>query len=365
MVRRLALICGLLAALALPARAQTPAAASPSWQSLYVNAWAFGSNQRFDALVRLADTTEINAFVIDVKDDTGYLTYRSQVPTAIAIGANERLRAKDATARLGCLRRHRIRAIARIVVAKDPLLARGKPEWAVKTERGGLWTDRKGFHWVDAFQDSVWIYAAELAAEAVQLGFDEVQYDYVRFPDEPKSRLADAVFPAKRGTETTRDGVARNLKLLGDRTRALKVPFAIDVFGLTTTAQDDMGIGQLWEDLVSTADVVLPMVYPSHYQRGVYNVSAPNAAPYTMVRRALEDGIRRTAASRGARAEIRPYLQAFTLGTPTYTPDHVKEQIRAAEELGIKSWVLWNPGSHYDPRIFRPSNRPPTVDGSH
>jgi len=365
MFRRLALTSGLLAAIAPRAPAQWPPTSAASWQSLYVNAWAFGSNQRFDALVRLADTTEINAFVIDVKDDTGYLTYLSQVPTAVAIGANQRLRAKDAATRLGVLRQHRIRAIARIVVAKDPLLAQQKPEWAVKTESGGLWTDRKGFHWVDAFQDSVWIYAADLAAETVRLGFDEVQYDYVRFPDEPKLRMALAVFPAKRGAETSRDGVARNLKLLGDRTRALKVPFTIDVFGLTTTAQDDMGIGQLWEDLVSTADVVLPMVYPSHYQRGVYNVTAPNGAPYTMVKRALEDGIRRTANAPGARAEIRPYLQAFTLGTPTYTAYHVKEQIRAAEELGIKSWVLWNPGSHYDPRIFRPSHRPATVDGSH
>jgi hypothetical protein len=329
-------------------------ATGPSWQALYVNAWAFGSTNRLNSLVALADSTEINALVIDVKDDTGYLTYASSVPTAIAIGANTRLRAKDTPARLAVLKAHGIRAVARIVVAKDPLLADRKPEWAIKDLSGSLWTDRKGFRWVDAFQDSVWIYAADLAAEAVRLGFEEVQYDYVRFPDEPRSRMARAVFAARRGTESSRDGVARNLKLLGARTRALKVPFTIDVFGLTTTAADDMGIGQLWEDLVTSADVVLPMVYPSHYQRGVYGVAQPNGSPYTMVKRALEDGIRRSAALKGPTAEIRPYLQAFTLGPPPYTPFHVKEQIRAAEELGIRSWVLWNPGSRYDPRIFRP-----------
>jgi hypothetical protein len=152
--------------------------------------------------------------------------------------------------------------------------------------------------------------------------------------------------------------VARNLKLLGERTKALKVPFTIDVFGLTTTAVDDMGIGQLWEDLVATADVVLPMVYPSHYQRGVYNVTYPNGAPYTMVKRALQDGLRRSSALTGRTAEIRPYLQAFTLGKPAYTPFHVREQIRATEELGLRSWVLWNPGSRYDPRIFRADSQP-------
>jgi hypothetical protein len=320
---------------------------------VYVNAWAFGSS-RLDGLLRLADSTEVNAFVIDVKDDTGYLTYRSTVSTAIAIGANGQRRARDAAARLVEIKRHGIRPIARIVVAKDPLLARNRPEWAIHREDGSLWTDRKGTHWVDAFNDSVWVYAAQLAREAAALGFEEIQYDYVRFPDEPRSRMATAVFPARREGESTRDGVARNLRHLGERTRKSGVPFTIDIFGLTTTAVDDMGIGQLWEDLVTTADVVLPMVYPSHYQRGVYGASSPNAAPYHMVRRALQDGLRRSRAidSTGT-AEIRPYLQAFTLGKPRYGPFEVREQIRAAEELGIRSWVLWNPGSRYDPAIFQ------------
>jgi hypothetical protein len=291
--------------------------------------------------------------VIDVKDDTGYLTYRSTVPTAIAIGANNQLRARDVARRLLLLKQHGIRAVARIVVAKDPLLARQKPEWAIRTANGGLWRDRKGTAWVDAFNDSVWVYAAQLGREAAALGFEEVQYDYVRFPDEPKSRMATALFPGRREGETVREGVERNLKLLKERTRSFGVPFTIDVFGLTTTATDDMGIGQLWEDLVTTADVVLPMVYPSHYQRGVYGVGHPNGSPYHMVRSALIDGRRRSAGLATRTAEIRPYLQAFTLGKPRYEPWHVKEQIRAAEELGVRSWVLWNPGSRYNPGIFR------------
>ena len=179
-------------------------------RAVYVNAWAFGG-KRFHDLVRLAERSELNAFVVDVKDDTGYLTYRSTVPTAVRIGANSQLRARDVRERLRIMRERGIYPIARIVVAKDPLLAAGKPDWAVRHVDGGLWRDRLDFAWVDAFNDSVWVYAAQLAAEAVRIGFAEVQYDYVRFPDEPESRLASALFPGRRPGETKRQGVARNL----------------------------------------------------------------------------------------------------------------------------------------------------------
>lgn len=338
-----------------PPLAQPPAVI----RAIYLNAWAFGGKRFYD-LVRLADQTEINAFVIDVKDDTGFLTYRSEVATANEIGANTQRRARDVGERLRVLQEHGIHPIARIVVAKDPLLASKKPAWSVQHIDGGLWRDRLDFAWVDAFNDSVWVYAAQLGAEAVRIGFAEVQYDYVRFPDEPESRLARAVFPGRREGETKRQGVARNLRLLRERTKELGVPFTIDVFGLTTSAPTDMGIGQLWEDLVTSADVVLPMVYPSHYFRGYYSLQHPNREPYLVVRRAMQDALRRSKGL-GKTAEIRPYLQAFTLGQPRYTPAHVREQIRAAEELGIRSWVLWNPRSAYDPGIFRPASRTVTV----
>jgi hypothetical protein len=328
-------------------------------RAIYVNAWAFGGS-RFRDLVRLADTTEINSFVIDVKDDTGYLTYRSEVPTAIEIGANTQLRARDATDRLRLLHAHGIHPIARIVVAKDPLLASRKAAWSVQDKDGGLWRDRLNFAWVDAYNDSVWVYASQLATEAVKLGFSEVQFDYVRFPDEPRARLSRAIFPGRRDNESVRAAVARHLALLRDRVKPLNVPYTIDVFGMTTNVEVDMGIGQVWEDLVSAADVVLPMVYPSHYYHAMYGVSHPNSEPYRVVKGALADGLRRSEKLTGPKAQIRPYLQAFTLGQPRYTPDHVREQIRAASDLGIQSWVLWNPRSVYDPRIFQKSGAPAT-----
>lgn len=322
-------------------------------RAIYLNAWTFGSSRFYD-LVRLADTTEINAFVIDVKDDTGYLTYASSVSTAIEIGANGEKRAPDARERLDLLHRKGIYPIARIVVAKDPLLAKRKPDWSVKSTEGGLWRDRLDFAWVDAFNDSIWVYAAELGAEAVRMGFAELQFDYVRFPDEPKSRMATALFPARRAGETTRQGVARNVRLLGDRIEPLGVPYTLDVFGMATSARSDLGIGQVWEDLAKEADVLLPMVYPSHYYYSFHGIDKPNYEPYMIVRKALEDGIERSAKLENP-AKIRPYLQAFTLGPPRYTPYHVREQIRAVNDVGLDGWVLWNAGAHYDPVIFEPN----------
>jgi hypothetical protein len=317
-------------------------------KGLYVNAWAFGS-QKLWQLIRLADETEINAFVVDVKDDTGCLLYPSTVPTAEQIGASACVRAKDARARLDTLAAHGIYAIARIVVAKDPLLAERKPAWSVRDrDTGGLWRDRINIAWVDAYNDSVWIYAAQLAQEAARMGFREVQFDYVRFPDEPRERMAAAIFPSRRAGVSQRESVREHVALLKDRLKPAGVPVTFDIFGLTASATGDLGIGQVWEDFVSVADVVLPMVYPSHYYRGAFGYAWPNGQPYAVVRSALTDALKRSNPLPGS-AEIRPFLQAFTLGRrlPRYTPFEIREQIRAVEDLGITSWVLWNPRSVY------------------
>jgi len=330
------------------------ASPEPPIKALYVNAWAFGSSKLWH-LVRLADSTEINAFVVDVKDDTGCLLYASEVKVAQDVGATRCIRARDARARLDTLRAHDIYPIARIVVAKDPLLAEHRPQWSVQHRDGGLWRDRIGSAWVDAYNDSVWIYAAQLAEEAVRLGFAEVQFDYVRFPDEPREALAQAIFPARRAGETQRSAVRASVALLKRRLEPLGVPVTFDVFALTASATGDLGIGQVWEDFITVADVVLPMVYPSHYYRGAYGFDRPNAEPYRVVRNALREAIERTR-PHAAAAAIRPYLQAFTLGRrlPRYTPHEIREQIRAAEELGIRSWVLWNPRSVYQRGSLRP-----------
>ena len=332
-------------------------------KALYVNAWAFGSS-KLKQLVTLADSTEINAFVVDVKDDTGCLLYPSEVTVAQQIGATRCVRTQDVKSRLDTLRAHDIYAIARIVVAKDPLLAEHRPGWSVQHRDGGLWRDRIGSAWVDAYNDSVWIYAAQLAEEAVRLGFSEVQFDYVRFPDEPKEMMAQAVFASRGRGETQRSGVQAGIAILVNRIQPLGVPVTFDIFGLTAAATGDLGIGQVWEDFITVADVVLPMVYPSHYYRGSYGLAVPNAEPYRVVRNALMEAIERSRPVANA-ATIRPYLQAFTLGRrkPRYTPHEIREQIRAAEELGIETWVLWNPRSVYQRDSLKPYREVPPITG--
>ena len=325
-------------------------------RGIYLNAWIFGGSKFYD-LLSLADTTEINAFVLDVKDGTGYMAYRSSVPTAVTVGANGMPRVRDVRERLATLREHGIHPIARIVVAKDPLLAENRPEWAVRDVDGGFWKDRFGDAWVDAYNSSIWTYAADIAAEAVLMGFREIQFDYVRFPDEPAERLQRAIFTARRPGESRRNGIRRGLELAGTRIRELGVPFAVDVFGLTTSATNDLGIGQYWEDVAELADVVLPMVYPSHYHRGAYGLDFPNAEPYTVVRRAMEDGIRRSAGIDGA-AKIRPFLQSFSIRRVVYTSSEVRAQIDAVEDVGLTDWVLWNASGRYPAGAFRPSDRP-------
>ncbi len=324
-------------------------------RGIYLNAWVFGSRRFYD-LVALADSTEVNAFVMDVKDATGFIAYRSGVPTAVAIGANDLVRVADARERLALLQTKGIHAIARIVVARDPLLARGKPHWAIHHENGGLWRDGLGKPWVDAFHDSVWVYAAELAAEAVLMGFKEIQFDYVRFPDEPRERMESAVYRARSGGESKRSAVRRQVALLKGEVQRLGVPFTLDVFGLTTSAGGSMGIGQNWDDLSELADVLLPMVYPSHYPRGSYSIPYPNAAPYEVVRRALEDGMRRSERLSDP-ARIRPYLQAFTLRRPRYTATEVRAQIQAVEDVGLTDWVLWNASGRYPAAALRSEQR--------
>ncbi|MGE5802302.1 MAG: putative glycoside hydrolase [Gemmatimonadota bacterium] len=332
-------------------------------KALYINAWAFGGSKLWQ-LVRLADSTEVNAFVVDVKDDTGCLLYPSAVKVAQEIGATKCVRTRDVKSRLDTLHAHNIYTIARIVVAKDPLLAERRPSWSVKHVNGGLWRDRIDIAWVDAYNDSVWIYAAQLAQEAVRLGFSEVQFDYVRFPDEPKEAMAQAIFAARKPGESQRAGVQAGISILMNRLQPLGVPVTFDIFGLTASATGDLGIGQVWEDFITVADVVLPMVYPSHYYRGSYGLAVPNAEPYRVVRNALMEAIERSRPFANA-ATIRPYLQAFTLGRrkPRYTPHEIREQIRAAEELGIETWVLWNPRSVYQRDSLKPYREVTAVTG--
>lgn len=314
-------------------------------RGIYLNAWASGSARKLERLIGLARRTEINTFVIDVKDVSGYVSYRTGVALARQIGADKDIRIRDVRALLARLREEGIYPIARIVVFKDELLAKRRPDLAIQRADGSVWRDHNGEFWVDAYNKEIWDYNIALAREAVMLGFSEVQWDYVRFPDVPARYMRDAVYPARNGRsreEAIREFLAYSREQLAD----LGVPVTADVFGLTVSAGDDMGIGQKWSKMVDVTDVLLPMVYPSHFARGSYGIPVPNADPYRTIRTAMEYAIRRTQGIEGA-AKIRPWLQDFSLGQPPYGPAEVRAQIQATYDVGIQEWILWNPASNY------------------
>jgi len=329
-----------------------------------VNRWAALGDRMWD-LIDIAKRTEVNALVIDVKDDRGFVLYHSKVALAREIGADTTrpMSYRRVRAVLDSMRAHAIYPIARIVVAKDPLLAERKLAWSIKkrSDPSQPWLDKNGKPWLDPHQRGIWQYAADLAKEAVNLGFSEIQFDYVRFPDE-KRLVREAAFPLSNG-RVRAQVIREQLGFTRGELRPTGVPMTIDVFGLTATDTTDMGIGQQWEKFIDQADVVLPMVYPSHYYRGSYGIDWPNGEPYRVVRHALKEALARSEPLQNA-AMIRPYLQAFTLGRrkPRYTPHEIREQIRAAEELGIETWVLWNPRSVYQRDSLKPY-REATVTG--
>ena len=355
---RLAAIPVILCALGLRAQPAPRTVRPDTVRGLYVSRWAAVDTSRIAHLVQLATVTEVNTLVIDVKDDRGYVLYGSSVPLAHAIGADtiQPMPAARVRALLDTLRARHIHAVARIVVAKDPLLARARPEWSVaRKDTGQPWLDENGQPWLDAHHREIWQYAADLAAEAVGLGFGEVQFDYVRFPDDPRL-LTEAQFPLANGRPRAQL-IHEQLGFLHDRMKALKAPMAIDVFGLTTSdTLTDMGIGQTWEQFATQTDIVLPMTYPSHYSEGLYGLANPNASPYQVIDHALKDAKRRNARLAHA-PKIVPWYQDFTQGDPPYGVEQVRAQMHAGYDNGVMSWILWNPGSAYTEAALLPRRR--------
>ena len=322
-----------------------------SVRALYVNAWAAGSRTRMAELIRIADETEVNAFIVDIKESDTFLAYDSTaIPLAKEIGADTRPATKWMEALVDTLQAHGIYSIARIVVFKDRMLAEKKPELAIRHVNGGVWRDNKGGPWVNPYDKRVWDYNIAIAREALEMGYSELQWDYVRFPDVTNRMRPTMSYPGSDG-KTRADNIRDFILYSKQQLKDFAVPIAADVFGLVTHLEDDVGIGQNWEKVITAADVVLPMSYPSHYYAGLYGMARPGANPYQIVHLAMTDAVERTkyiADSAGTKVgEVMPWLEAMSIRGLTYGPREVRLQIQATYDAGLKSWALWNPGSKY------------------
>jgi hypothetical protein len=318
-------------------------------RALYVNRWASQSRKRMAKLIAAADSTEINALVIDMKDEFG-LNYKTQ-NAEFKKNAGTASVVPNLQALLDSLKAHSIVPIARIVVFKDSVTARVRPEWTIRKKDGSIWRDKKGIAWVNPYHRELWEYNIGVAEELVKLGFKEIQFDYIRFP-EPYPSLPPQVFP---GADVSKpDALAAFLKEAKTRINKLGVRSTADIFGLVTTVGGALEVGQEWEKISPNVDVVLPMVYPSHYPRGSLGVAIPNAQPYDIIVKAITRARQRDE-KLGIKIpeHVRPWLQAFTLGKPEYGAEQIRDEKKAVYDSGYDGWVMWNPGSIYD--VYMPA----------
>lgn len=315
-------------------------------KAAYISAWVAGSPKFRDSIIKIIDETELNAIVIDVKDSTGRVSFDMDVASVRSEGSIEK-RIANVRALTDMLHKKNIYIIGRVSVFQDPYMTKKHPEWSVtKKSDGSVWKDRKGLSFLDPAKKQVHDYILAVAKGAYEEGFDEINFDYIRYPSD--GNMKDINYRLKEG-ETRSDNIEKFFKYLSSEMKKEKnIPISADLFGLTTEAMDDMGIGQVWEKALPYFDFLCPMVYPSHYPAGHAGYKNPSNYPYEIINQALIGAVKKTSKVAGDKNKIRPWLQDFDLGA-TYTKEMVRKEIKAVYDNGLKSWMLWDPSNKYTP----------------
>jgi len=339
-------------------------------KAIYMTSWAAGSPRFRKELFSLLDTTEVNAVVIDVKDYTGRISYEVDDPSLAAFGSVEK-RIPNIKQFIGELHAKGAYVIGRISSFQDSYLITTHPEWAVKTKEGAVWKDYKGVKWLDAAATPVWDYLTLIGKDAYAQGFDELNFDYIRYPSD--GDLKDIVYSWGKGRPRM-DVMTSFFQHLHDTFAPLGIPISADLFGLVASASNDLGIGQVLESALPYFNYIAPMVYPSHFSAGFIGYAKPAQDPYEVVKYSMDSAIAKAEATttwfhitgeqpiststspRYAKdpvpsSKIRPWLQAFDLGA-IYTPAMIKTQMQATYDAGLTSWMLWDAGSMYDPQAL-------------
>lgn len=309
-------------------------------KGLYLTAYSASSLNKVDQIIKLINSTELNAVVIDIKDYTGYVLYNSKIPLVNKL-KTKRAIIKDLSAIVKKFHANKIYVIARQTVFQDPVLAAAKPEWAIKNKSGGLWRDNKGLSWVDPTFKEVWNYNLIIAREAINLGFDEINFDYVRFP-------SDGNIAAMRFTNLTKPKykvMADFYKYVGQKLKDAPAWLSLDMFGLSleATGAQDMNIGQRVADAVDSVDYISPMMYPSHYPPGHLGLKNPAKNPALVISYGLKLGLPKFV---NKRAKVRPWIQAFNMGA-IYDAAKIRAQINEIEKVSDAGWMMWNASNRY------------------
>lgn len=317
-------------------------------KGIYMTSWVAGTKSLRTKLVQLIDETEINSVVIDIKDYTGRISFEVDDPELQKIGSVEN-RISDIKEFIDELHKKNIYVIGRLSVFQDAYMVKHRPEWAVRrSSDGGVWQDHKGISWIDAGATPYWDYILKIADASYAVGFDEINYDYIRFPSD--GNMKDIAYPFSK-TRPKPDVLKDFFEYVHAHAQEKKIPISADLFGMTTTNRDDLNIGQVLENALPNFDYIAPMVYPSHYPPHFNGYDNPAAKPYEVIVYSMghaQERARAFAASSSVPvAKMRPWLQDFSIGGTTYTPGMVRDQITATYDVGISSWLLWNASNRY------------------
>ncbi|HYE82598.1 MAG TPA: putative glycoside hydrolase [Clostridia bacterium] len=309
------------------------------------------SNDRLDRLIEMTKRTKINTFVIDVKDDNGHMLFPTKAAEKYSPEANKHATVKDISALMKKLKDNNIYTVARIVSFKDPTYTKQHPDRAIiYKDSGKPFTNSDGLIWASAYDRTLWEYNLEVSKEAAEAGFNEIQFDYVRFPASNGGRLDKSLDYRNTTGETKPQAIQDYLKYAREQLAPLNVYISADIYGLVGSVADDMSLGQYWEAVSNVVDYVCPMMYPSHYANQTYGLSVPDAYPYETIYHSAKDSVARNKNIRTP-GTIRPWIQDFTApwvaGYIKYSDKQVEDQIRALEENGIKEYLLWNAGNKY------------------
>jgi len=324
-----------------PSHLQTPTTV----HGIYLTGWSAGIPRVIDRTIDMATKGAINSVVIDIKDATGKLSYAPLDPSIVPSGAVTH-RIKDVQGLIRKLHEHNIYVIGRLVVFEDPYFALAHPEAAfTNTKTGQTWKNYKGIAWLRPDSTEVWEYVSAIAKDASLQGFDEINLDYVRFPSD-----GDLVAIDRPKTSELRISIMTDFFSFLDQSlrKESGIVLSADIFGLTLSAKDDLGIGQKLEAIAPYVDYLSPMIYPSHFAPKTYGIDDPSRHPYEMIHRSLQDGIQKLAVIGYGPDLLRPWLQDFDLLGVHYTKDEIAQQIRGGTEQGVDSWLFWDPRNSYD-----------------
>ena len=317
-------------------------------KGIYITSWIAGTKTLRDKVLDLIDATGVNAVVIDIKDATGHIAFPVNDPELKKAGSDS-ARITDINQFIHELHERDVYVIGRIAVFQDPLLAERYPAISVKrADKLSAWKDHKGIGWVDAGSKKAWDYTIAIAKESYAHGFDELNFDYVRFPSD--GDMNDIYFPYSEG-KVKADVLEAFFEYLHRRLSGTGIVTSADLFGMTTTNKGDLNIGQVLNRALPYFDYIMPMVYPSHYPAGFLNLKSPAAEPYQVVKYSMEMAREKvvaaqTLASTTPMAQLRPWLQDFDLGA-MYTAELVQAQMKAVYDAGLTSWILWDPKVQY------------------